>query len=131
MTWTRFPPSLSQEKQDFIKAFYRVSDIPGATDEYVGFLTEGVDFIMGLKAIQGVQAVRKMRETMWGDVTSRCHSPTQVYTFGSEGNDLMIHGKAFEDVGWAARIVFAPGGDLKMKSYQASLAHAVKQMHAN
>ncbi|SCZ99385.1 BZ3500_MvSof-1268-A1-R1_Chr7-2g09509 [Microbotryum saponariae] len=180
MTSTQFPPTLSQEKKEFIKAFYSVSDTPGATDKYVDFLTEDVDFIMGLKAIQGVPAVRKMRETMWSDVTTRRHTPTQVYTFNQESNDLMIHGKAssiiwdqfwvlrhvltriyfvltcqvsyglkngtsVEDVGWAARMVFAQGGELKMKSYQAALlstlaifqvwldaaplADAVKEMH--
>ncbi|KDE07898.1 hypothetical protein MVLG_01808 [Microbotryum lychnidis-dioicae p1A1 Lamole] len=145
MASTQFPSTLSHEKKEFIKAFYSVSDVPGATDKYMDFLTEDVDFIMGLKAIHGVPAVRKMRETMWSDVTTRRHTPTQVYTFDQEANDLMIHGKvsyglkngtSVEDVGWAARMVFAQGGELKMKSYQvwldaAPLADAVKEMHKN
>ncbi|SGZ33499.1 BQ5605_C041g11970 [Microbotryum silenes-dioicae] len=181
MASTQFPSTLSHEKKEFIKAFYSVSDVPGATDKYVDFLTEDVDFIMGLKAIHGVpgqsehlqepvrylsanvvrrhmlvtasSAVRKMRETMWSDVTTHQiwalrHVLIPLhFVLTCQVSYGLKNGTSVEDVGWAARMVFAQGGELKMKSYQAALlstlamfqvwldaaplADAVKEMHKN
>lgn len=47
------PPSLAPSLVDFISRFYEVSDKPDAVDEYLSFLTDDVDFVMGLNAVQG------------------------------------------------------------------------------
>lgn len=37
-------------------------------------------------------AVRKIRESMWGGVTTRRHVPERCYSFNAEGTELMLHG---------------------------------------
>ncbi|ORY78928.1 hypothetical protein BCR35DRAFT_304965 [Leucosporidium creatinivorum] len=125
-----FPSTLSPAKQQFLTDFYTVSDEPQSVDKYLSFLTDDVDFIMGLNAVHGATAVRKIRETMWGGVVSRHHQPERVYSFDQDGSELMLHGtvdyglkngKRVDQVGWAARVVFAEGDELKMKRYQVWL----------
>ncbi|GAA5863032.1 hypothetical protein JCM5296_003930 [Sporobolomyces johnsonii] len=134
------PAALSPAKVQFIENFYRVSDSRDV-DQYLGFLTTDVDFIMGVNAVKGEAAVRKIRETMWGGVETRQHEPEKVYLGDEHGNELMLHGtvtyglrngKTVEKVGWAARMVFAEGDALKMARYQdaAPLGSALKEQAA-
>ncbi|GAA5904797.1 nuclear transport factor 2 family protein [Sporobolomyces salmoneus] len=117
------PPSLDQAKVEFISAFYRTSDSRDV-DQYLNFLTSDVDFIMGLNAVKGEAAVRKIRETMWGGVETRAHNPEKAF---ENGNEVMLHGtvsyglkngEKVEHVGWAAKMVFAEGSELKLSRYQ-------------
>ncbi|GAA5882730.1 hypothetical protein JCM16303_006566 [Sporobolomyces ruberrimus] len=121
------PDTLSKEKVEFISSFYRTSDSRDV-DQYLSFLTSDVDFIMGINAVKGEAAVRKIRETMWGGVETRSHNPEKVYHFSDDAQELMLHGTVsyglkngdkVENVGWAARMVFAQGSDeLKLSRYQ-------------
>ncbi|GAA5977983.1 hypothetical protein JCM5350_006289 [Sporobolomyces pararoseus] len=120
------PSELSKEKVEFISSFYQTSDSRDV-DKYLNFLTNDVDFIMGLNAVKGEAAVRKIRETMWGGVETRAHNPEKVYLGDSEANELMLHGtvsyglkngEKVENVGFGARMVFAPGSELKLSRYQ-------------
>ncbi|GAA5829958.1 hypothetical protein JCM11251_007948 [Rhodosporidiobolus azoricus] len=134
-----YPSSLSQEQVSFIERFYAVSDSKDV-DEYVSFLTPDVDFIMGLNGVKGEAAVRKIRETMWGGVSTRQHKPELVLA-SEDGRVLMLHGtvtyglrngKKVDNVGWAAKMVFAEGKELKMKRYQdgTPLSSALKEQAA-
>ncbi|GAA6008308.1 nuclear transport factor 2 family protein [Rhodotorula paludigena] len=146
------PASLPQAKRDFLAAFYRTSDQPDAIDDYLAFLAPDVDFIMGLNAVRGHQAVRKIRENMWGGVQTRRHQPHAVFVQDARGDgdhddgarQLMLHGtvdyglrngKTVDAVGWAALVVFADSdgtSELKMKRYQdgAPLAKALAEQAA-
>ncbi|GAA6007593.1 hypothetical protein JCM10207_006397 [Rhodosporidiobolus poonsookiae] len=123
------PPSLSPTQVSFVESFYRVSDQPDAVDDYLSFLTDDVHFVMGLNAVQGAGAVRKIRETMWGGVATRRHKPELVVA-SEDGKIFMLHGtvdyglrngKTVDNVGWAAKMEFAEGSELKMKRYQVWL----------
>ncbi|KAI5479779.1 hypothetical protein MNV49_002591 [Pseudohyphozyma bogoriensis] len=123
------PKGLSEEKVQFIKDFYKVSDEPTSVDKYLSFLSEDVKFIMGPAIINGAPGVREMRKKMWEGVVSRHHKPAQVYVFGEGEGDLMIHGTLdfglrnggfVPEVGWAARMLFDDEGK-KMKLYQVWL----------
>ncbi|KAL8292059.1 hypothetical protein RQP46_001525 [Phenoliferia psychrophenolica] len=117
------PPSLSPAKVAFLNNFYEVSDQsdPAAVDRYLAFLTKDVKFTMGLVSMEGHDAVRKMRESMWGGVATRKHTPERVYPANEAGDELMLYGTV-NGVGWAGRIVFEEAeGELKMSSYQVWL----------
>ncbi|GAA5941699.1 nuclear transport factor 2 family protein [Sporobolomyces koalae] len=133
------PANIPQDKLGFISAFYRVSDSRDV-DAYLDFLSSDVDFVMGINAVKGEAAVRKIRETMWGGVETRLHKPEKVY-LGDDG-EVMLHGTVsyglkngdrVENVGWAARMVFVQGGtEIKMSRYQvwldgAPLANALRK----
>ncbi|KAM0748668.1 hypothetical protein T439DRAFT_327936 [Meredithblackwellia eburnea MCA 4105] len=136
------PSNLSLEKVDFLNRFYTVSDDsdPAAVEKYLAFLTKDVKFTMGLASMTGEDAVRKMRENMWGGVATRKHTVHKVYTSDPEASELMLfgtvdyglrNGKSVTGVGWAGRIVFAAGPELKMQEYQvwldvAPLTNALK-----
>lgn len=72
-----------------------------------------------------------MRHGMWEKVAKRSHKPSMIYTFGDQGNDVMLHGtvdyklkdgKKAEGIEWAARARFgAEYGSLKMEFYQVYL----------
>ncbi|GAA6035871.1 hypothetical protein JCM8097_005748 [Rhodosporidiobolus ruineniae] len=133
------PTSLASDKVSFVERFYSVSD--GRDNEiYVSFLTDDVDFIMGLNSVKGAVAVREIRENMWGGVQSRKHKPEYVLA-SEDGKVLMIHGtvdyglrngKMVENVEWAAKMSFAEGDELKMKRYQdgTPLSTALKEQAA-
>ncbi|GAA6057351.1 hypothetical protein JCM3770_005721 [Rhodotorula araucariae] len=124
------PPHLAADKLAFLEGFYRTSDQPEAIDAYLAFLDPQVDFVMGLNAVRGHAAVRKIRENMWGGVQTREHRPAAVFSAGPGDRELMLHGTVtyglrngtrVESVGWAALVVFAEGSDLKMERYQVWL----------
>ncbi|BGP24133.1 hypothetical protein Rt10032_c05g2166 [Rhodotorula toruloides] len=134
------PPSLPSSLLAFIERFYAVSDKPDAVDEYLSFLTDEVEFVMGLNAVQGSTAVRKIRENMWGGVATRHHVPSAVYT-NADGSELMVtyglrNGKKVERVGWAALLVFEEEGlgrdEYRMRRYQdgAPLSKALAEQAA-
>ncbi|GAA6060405.1 hypothetical protein JCM10212_002173 [Sporobolomyces blumeae] len=116
------PSSLPQSKVDFIASFYEASD-SRQVERYLSFLTDDVDFIMGVNAVKGIEAVRKIRETMWGGVETRHHRVERVFVSGTQRDDdanaddqLMLHGTVsyglkngtkVENVEWAAKMVFA------------------------
>ena len=67
---------------------------------------------------------------MWEKVQSRLHTPKQIFPFGEDANEVMIHGSvAFElkdgrkaEVDWAARAVMKQKGEQwKMSYYQVYL----------
>ncbi|BGP47552.1 hypothetical protein JCM10450v2_003415 [Rhodotorula kratochvilovae] len=125
------PPHLAADKLAFLLRFYQTSDQPTAIDDYLAFLDPDVEFVMGLNAVRGHAAVRKIRENMWGGVATREHRPAAVFTAGGAGDsELMLHGTVsyglrngtrVESVGWAALVVFADGDELKIKRYQVWL----------
>ncbi|KAK4057769.1 hypothetical protein OIO90_000988 [Microbotryomycetes sp. JL221] len=127
MESTQFANNVPQDKQEFIRAFYATTDNRQALDEYVDFVTEDVDFIMGLKQVSSKQAVRQFRQGSWQGIATRKHVVHQVYTIDDECSQVMIHGtvswglengKSVDNVGWAARMVFASEGSaLKMSKY--------------
>ncbi|GAA5845157.1 hypothetical protein JCM9279_005456 [Rhodotorula babjevae] len=137
------PPSVPAAQLDFLARFYQASDRPDAIDEYLSFLAPDVDFVMGLNAVKGHDAVRQIRQNMWGGVVERVHRPQAVFAAG-EANELMLHGTVsyglrdgarVDDVGWAALVVFADGDELKMRRYQvwldgAPLSRALAQQAA-
>ncbi|GAA5843753.1 hypothetical protein JCM3766R1_000533 [Sporobolomyces carnicolor] len=127
------PADLAQDKVGFIESFYRTSDSRDV-DQYLSFLTNDVDFIMGLNGVKGDAAVRKIRETMWGGVETRAHKPERAF---QDGNEIMLHGTVsyglkngdkVENVGWAAKMVFAETAELKLSRYQVWLG---REMLAN
>ncbi|GAA5916639.1 hypothetical protein JCM6882_001565 [Rhodosporidiobolus microsporus] len=134
------PSSLSPEQVAFVENFYKASD-GRDPDLYNSFLTDDVDFIMGLNGVKGEGAVRKIRETMWGGVQTRWHKPDFVVA-SEDGKVFMVHGtvdyglrngKQVENVGWAARMDFAEGSsELKMRRYQdgTPLSTALKEQAA-
>ncbi|GAA6018464.1 hypothetical protein JCM11491_007007 [Sporobolomyces phaffii] len=123
------PANLPADKVAFISAFYETSDSRNV-DRYLDFLTRDVDFIMGVNGVKGEAAVRKIRETMWGGVETRSHRPEKAYLGDDAANEVMLHGTvsyglkngdSVDNVGWAARMVFAPGTELKLSRYQVWL----------
>ncbi|GAA5866703.1 hypothetical protein JCM8547_002730 [Rhodosporidiobolus lusitaniae] len=122
------PASLTPEQVSFVERFYAVSDTQD-NDTYLTFLTEDIDFVMGLNEVKGAAAVRKIRESMWGGVQTRKHKPEFVLS-SDDGKVFMLHGtvdyglkngKMVPNVGWAAKMEFAEGAELKMKRYQVWL----------
>ncbi|BGP15475.1 hypothetical protein JCM10213v2_003454 [Rhodosporidiobolus nylandii] len=138
--FTVSPTSLSPEQVSFVEQFYAVSDQPDAVDKYLSFLTSDVDFVMGLNGVKGEAAVRKIRENMWGGVATRKHKP-ELLVASEDGKTFMLHGtvdyglrngKKVDNVGWAAKMIFAEGSELKMQRYQdgAPLSNALKEQAA-
>ncbi|GAA5911616.1 hypothetical protein JCM8208_005692 [Rhodotorula glutinis] len=137
------PPSVPAVQLDFLQRFYHASDRPDAIDEYLSFLSPNVDFVMGLNAVNGHDAVRQIRQNMWGGVVERSHRPRAVFSAG-DARELMLHGTVsyglrdgsrVDNVGWAALVVFAEGDELKMRRYQvwldgAPLSQALAQQAA-
>ena len=71
-----------------------------------------------------------MRKSMWEKVSSRAHHPTKIFPFGSESNEVMLHGTVdygFKAGGkasknWAARAhLVKEDGVVKMSLYQVYL----------
>ncbi|GAA5987252.1 hypothetical protein JCM11641_003381 [Rhodosporidiobolus odoratus] len=137
------PTSLSSQQVKFVDDFYKVSDKPDAVDEYLSFLTSDVTFIMGLNGVEGSAAVRKIRENMWNGVKSRHHKP-EILLASEDGKTFMLHGTvdyglrngtSVNSVGWAGKMEFAEGSELKLKRYQvwldgALLSNALKEQAA-
>ena len=73
---------------------------------------------------------------MWEKVSSRKHSPTQIFPFGPHADELMLYGTveySFKDgrqggVPWAARgkVVKDDGGKYRMSFYQVYLDSAAQ-----
>lgn len=69
---------------------------------------------------------------MWEKVQSRLHTPKQIFPFGKDANEVMIHGSvAFvlkdgrkAEVDWAARAIMQQKGQQwKMSYYQVYLVN--------
>lgn len=67
---------------------------------------------------------------MWEHVSSRSHEPQQVFPYGPDADEVMLHGKVsygFKDgrsssKDWAARAKMTKaGGEVKMSFYQVYL----------
>ncbi|KAL9075313.1 MAG: hypothetical protein Q9161_001690 [Pseudevernia consocians] len=130
------PPSL----RHFFETFYRISDTPGAHEEYVeSFTRDGVVIMASAKA-EGSDEILSLRHRMWSAVSSRSHHPTKIFPFApvSESEaEVMLYGTVeygFKEGGgggegkdWAARAVLVKdeGGGLgagwKMRFYQVYL----------
>lgn len=137
------PSAIDPKVVDFYANFYRVSDDPSeeAHIEYAEAITKDGSLIMGTKKATGYDDILALRKGLWsGPVKTRKHYLKQIFPFGENSNNVMLHGKV--DYGlkngkdvtveWAARgELVEEGGKLKMKEYQvyldsAPVANAVK-----
>lgn len=71
-----------------------------------------------------------MRHGMWEKVAKRSHKPLQIYAFGKNSDDVMLHGTVGyvlkddkkTETTWAAKAHFVQeDGGLKMDVYQVFL----------
>ena len=81
-------------------------------------------------ATDGSTEILKMRQGMWEKVAKRSHKPTKIFSFGSDSDEVMLHGTVdYElkdgrktNVDWSARSHFThEDGQLKMDFYQVYL----------
>ena len=109
------------EIRSFFEKFYEISDTPNAHEKYAEQLTKDGQLIMGPNESNGreseseldllkticpfnrptsvvtisnelVPDILKTRKGMWEKVAKRSHNPIQIYAFGSESDDIMLHG---------------------------------------
>lgn len=76
-----------------------------------------------------------MRHGMWEKVAKRSHKPLQIYAFGAESDDVMLHGTVDYElkdgkktsIAWGARAKFTKeDGALKMERYQVYLVSEIQ-----
>jgi hypothetical protein len=123
--------------------FYTTSDNPSEKlhADYANSFTSDATLIMGLREVQGYDAILELRKSLWaGPVKTRLHTLHKIFPFGDDANEIMLYGhvdyelKNGKDVSvnWAGRAqVVDEGGHLKMKFYQvysdsAAIANAMK-----
>ena len=131
------PSAIDPKIVDFYSNFYRVSDDPSekAHTEYADAITKDGKLIMGTRVASGYDSILELRKGLWsGPVKTRLHTLKQIFPFGEDSNNVMLHGSV--DYGlkngknvtveWAGRaILVEDGGKLKMKEYQVYLDSAV------
>ncbi|KAK1763941.1 hypothetical protein QBC33DRAFT_548381 [Phialemonium atrogriseum] len=115
---------------EFFERFYRVSDTPGAHDEYVDMFTNDATFILASKSSRGREDILSMRHGMWSSISSRKHTVPKIFPFGSSSREFMLYGSVkfdFKDgkegeVDWAARAeLSSQDGVWRMSFYQVYL----------
>ncbi|KAH6672653.1 hypothetical protein F5X68DRAFT_119803, partial [Plectosphaerella plurivora] len=119
----------------FFRDFYALSDTPGDTpgahERYVDAFTPDATFILASKTSVGSEEIKATREAMWAKVASRKHTPTKVFPFGQNAEEVMLYGTvAFTfkagggaEVDWAGRAQLekAADGKYRLKFYQVYL----------
>jgi hypothetical protein len=130
------PSGLDPRIVDFFANFYRVSDDPSeqSHDDYANSVTKDGTLVMGTKVAKGYDSILELRKGLWsGPVKTRKHTLKQIFPFGDNSNNVMLHGKVDYhlkngkdvQVEWAGRAVMVEdGGKLKMKEYQVYLDSA-------
>ncbi|KFY96940.1 hypothetical protein V500_02261 [Pseudogymnoascus sp. VKM F-4518 (FW-2643)] len=76
----------------FFEDFYRISDTPGAHEEYANYFTKDATFILASKSIKGYEEILAARKAMWTAVASRAHKPIKVFPFGHVSTEFMLYG---------------------------------------
>ncbi|KAF4974587.1 hypothetical protein FZEAL_8514 [Fusarium zealandicum] len=124
--------SLDSGIVSFLQTFYRVSDTPGETEKYVEMFTDDATFVLASKKAVGHKEITTMREGMWDSVASRKHRISKLFPFGTDANELMLHGTVAltlknggsAEIEWAGRaeVVKADAdGKYRFKFYQVYL----------
>ncbi|KAJ9629659.1 hypothetical protein H2203_002040 [Taxawa tesnikishii (nom. ined.)] len=80
------------EFKAFFENFYKLSDTPGANEEYAAQFTENATLIMASNKVVGRDDIRTMRAGMWDKVSSRRHYPTRIFPFGTSSDEVMLYG---------------------------------------
>lgn len=131
----------------FFETFYKTSDTPGDHQNYVNMFTEDATVIMGSKMSRGESGtiepparrylsitntypeILNMRQGLWAHVSSRQHTISKIFPFGSHSQELMIYGVvAYElkngisaTVEWAGRAILVKDTKWRMSFYQVYL----------
>ncbi|KAJ3520509.1 hypothetical protein NM208_g13678 [Fusarium decemcellulare] len=122
--------AFDENVSEFFKDFYRVSDTPGLTTQYVNMFTKDATFILGSNSSQGSEGIASMREAMWNAVASRTHKLGKIFPFGDDSSEVMLYGSVdltlkngdTKQLDWAARAQLSRDeGGYKMKFYQVYL----------
>ncbi|KAI9816455.1 MAG: hypothetical protein M1827_001587 [Pycnora praestabilis] len=116
--------------KDFFEEFYATSDTPDAHEKYAKFFSDDATLIMGSKKAQGYSEILVFRKAMWDLVASRHHKPIKVFPYGSDPEEVMLHGTVAygmkngkqAQLDWSARAhLVRDGGSVKMDFYQVYL----------
>jgi len=120
----------------FFEDFYRTSDTPDAHEKYVEAFTSNATLVMASKKGVGSEEILGIRKGMWATVASRLHSPTKIFPFGNDANEVMLYGNVAyvlkdgrkAEVDWAARAnLVREEGRWRMAFYQVYLDTAAMQ----
>jgi hypothetical protein len=124
---TTFSPAYKQ----FFESFYKISDTPDAHAQYVDQFTPDAKLIMASRQCDGSEEILALRKGMWEKVKSRKHTPTKIFPFGENANEVMLFGIVEYEmkegdkevcVDWAARACLVEeGGTVQMRFYQVYL----------
>jgi hypothetical protein len=124
---TPFNPAYAQ----FFSSFYKISDTPDAHAKYASQFTSDATLIMASKRCEGTEEILALRKGMWEKVKSRKHTPTKIFPFGVDADEVMIYGTVeyvmkegdrTVNVDWAARACLVLEGEVvKMGFYQVYL----------
>ncbi|KFA77402.1 hypothetical protein S40288_03066 [Stachybotrys chartarum IBT 40288] len=113
----------------FFETFYKISDTPGALDEYVDLFTEDATLILASKK---TAEIIPLRQSMWTTVEARAHSIPKIFPFGGSSHEYMLYGTVAlglkngdnSEVEWAGRSILeksATEDKWRMKFYQIYL----------
>ncbi|KAK0623554.1 hypothetical protein B0T14DRAFT_564897 [Immersiella caudata] len=78
--------------REFITDFFKISDAPDLTDEWVGFFRNDATLVMGNNSSKGRAEIRKLRLGMWESVIGRRHTLGRVFVVpgGFEGVEGVV-----------------------------------------
>jgi len=134
---TAVKPGIKQ----FFEDFYRLSDMAGEDmhPRYVEKFRGDAEFIVGSKRCKGSEEILQARKAMWTSIASRLHTPSKIFPFGPDSNEVMIMGTVVfglkdgrtSEVEWAghAKLV-EEAGEWRMTFYQVYLDSAAAQANA-
>ncbi|KAF2183212.1 hypothetical protein K469DRAFT_711185 [Zopfia rhizophila CBS 207.26] len=120
----------------FFEGFYATSDTPDAHEKYVDFFTEDATIIMASTRRKGRDEILALRKALWEKVSSRVHRPLKIFPYGSNTDEVMLHGTvkySFKaggegSVDWAAYAHLTKvDGAVKLKFYQVYLDTAAQK----
>jgi hypothetical protein len=124
---TSFSPSYKR----FFESFYQISDSADAHSQYVDQFTPDATLIMASKRCEGSDEILALRKGMWEKVKSRKHTPTKIFPFGEDSDEVMLFGRVEyvmkegdreAGLDWAARArLVEEGGVVRMAFYQVYL----------
>ncbi|KAK0630742.1 hypothetical protein B0T17DRAFT_229977 [Bombardia bombarda] len=79
--------SMDPSIQEFVSEFFKISDSPAKTDDWVDCFRDGATLVMGNETAEGKQEIRKLRHGMWDKVEARKHSVAKVFPAAGGFND--------------------------------------------